>query len=160
MPSRVWVVPGPEWKVVAAELGVVENELPRWLEAEMDDALDPVVQRVRAAAMRVDVQGGPAGHTGLRGRVSSGVGVRKGVSTKSTAYFRIYTEMNKNPERPIPRGMDAAKGWRHPLFGNRDRWYQSRPVRPGWFTDTIGDSGDEIENRLARALDFAINRLG
>ncbi|MER7596282.1 hypothetical protein [Streptomyces hydrogenans] len=145
---------------MAAELRVVENQLPDWLEAEMDDAIDPVVRRVKAAALRVDVQGGPAGHTGLRGRVASGVGVRKGVSTKGSAYFRIFSEMNTNPERPIPRGMDTEKGWRHPLFGNRDFWFQSRPVRSGWFTDTIGDSGDDIEARLARALDFAINRLG
>ena len=160
MPTRVWVVVGPEWKATAAKLRVVENQLPHWIESKMDDAIDPVVNRAQAAVMRVDVQGGPAGHTGLRGRVSAGVGVRKGVSTKSTAYFRIYTSMAEQSESPIPRGLDSPKGWRHPLFGNKNHWYQSRPTKPGWFTDTISDGADSIERAIADALDRAERLAG
>lgn len=155
MPTRVWIVPGPEWKATAARLRVVENELPDWIEEEIDDALDPVVRRAQAAVMRVDVQGGPAGHTGLRARIAAGVGVRKGISIKGSAYFRIYSDVNDPSERPIPRGLDQAPGWRHPLFGNKNHWYQSRPVHPGWFSDTIADSADEIERAIGNALDRA-----
>lgn len=142
-----------------ARLRTVEEELPRWIEDKMDDAIDPVVNRAKAAVMRVEVQGGPAGHTGLRSRVAAGVGSRKGVSTKSTAYFRIFTSMAKQSESPIPRGLDSPKGWRHPLFGNKDHWYQSRPVQTGWFTDTVSDGADGIERAIGDALDRA-ERLG
>ncbi|GGR52065.1 hypothetical protein [Streptomyces roseolus] len=155
MPTRAWIVPGPEWKRAAAQLQAIENRLPRWIEEEVDEALKPVVARAKAAAMHTEVQGGPAGHTGLRSRVAASVGVRKGISTKSTAYFRIFTEMANQAELPIPRGLDSPKGWRHPLFGDKNFWFQSRPVRPGWFTDTIADSADEIERAIANALDRA-----
>jgi len=155
MPTRVWIVTGPEWKAAAARLRVVESRLPGWVERELRDSLDPVVKRAKAAVRRVDVQGGPAGHTGLRNRVARGVGVRKGISTKGGAYFTIYSGVNDPAERPIPRGLDEAGGWRHPLFGNKNYWYQSRPTRPGWFTDTIADSADEIERGIANALDTA-----
>jgi flavin-binding protein dodecin len=160
MPTRVFVIPGPEWKAAAADLRVVENALPRWIEEQIDDAIDPVVARAKAAVLTIDVQGGPEGHTGLRGRVSAGVGVRKGISTKSTAYFRIYTEMKDVSESPIPRGLDSPKGWRHPLFGNKNYWFQSRPTRTGWFTDTIADSADSIERAIGNALDTAIRTAG
>lgn len=160
MPTTVWVVPGPEWKVVAAQLGVVENRLPQWIEEQMDDAIGPVVEKTKAAVMRVDVIGGPAGHTGLRSRVAAGVGYRKGVSSKSTAFFRIYTDMVNTTELPIPRGLDSPVGWRHPLFGNKNYWFQSRPANPGWFTDTISDSADSIERQIADALDRAAHFVG
>jgi hypothetical protein len=156
MPTRVWVVTGPEWKAAAAKLRVVDNELPDWVEEELEDALDPVVRRAKSKVMRAGVRGGPGtGHTGLRARVASGVGVRKGISTKSTAYFRIYTSMADVSESPIPRGLDEVKGWRHPLFGNKNHWYQSVPTKPGWFTDTIADSDDDIERAIGNALDHA-----
>lgn len=159
MPTRVWIVPGPEWKKAAADLRVVENRLPSWIEAQMDDAIDPLVARAKAAVKSIDVQGGPAGHTGLRSRVAAGVGVRKGISTKSNAYFRIYTSMADASQSPIPRGLDSPKGWRHPLFGNKNHWFQSRPTRPGWFTDTIADGADSVERAIAQALDRAANTV-
>lgn len=160
MPTRVWVVAGPEWKATAAKLGVVENQLPRWIQDEADDSITPLLAQLRSAVQTVDVQGGPAGRTGLRRRVAAGVGMRRGVSTKDTAYFRIFTSMAKAAESPIPRGLDSMKGWRHPLFGNKDHWFTSRPTRPGWFTDTIADHADTIERGIANALDRAEKTAG
>jgi hypothetical protein len=154
------VVVGPEWKATVAKLRIIENRLPQWIEDEAGQAIDPVVQRAQAAVMRVNVQGGPAGHTGLRSRVAAGVGVRKGLSAKGNAYFRIFTSMANVAESPIPRGLDSPVGWRHPLFGNKNHWFQSRPVRPGWFTDTVGDSADSIERGIANALDRAERFVG
>ena len=159
MPTRVWIVAGPEWKRTAAQLRVVENRLPGWTEREMQDAIRPVVAKAKAAVRRVDVEGGPAGTTGLRRRIAAGVGFRKGISSKAGAYFTIYSGVNNPAERPIPKGLDQASGWRHPLFGNRDYWYQSRPVKPGWFTDTIQDGDRDIERAIARALDVAIRTV-
>lgn len=154
------IVKHPGWKEAIAALTVVEQRLPSWIDDQIGDAVDPIVNRAQAAAMRVNIQGGPAGSTGLRGRVAAGVGVRKGLSTKKNAYYRIYTSMTNVAESPIPRGMDSPKGWRHPLWGNKNYWYQSRPTNPGWFTDTVSDGADDIERAIGRALDRAEKLAG
>lgn len=156
MPTRVWVVFGPEWEATILALRTADGEIPRWIREEMEEAIKPAAERAKAAVMRVEVQGGPEGHTGLRGRVAAGVGVRVGPTrTRNGAYFRVYTSMAERDESPIPRGMDRMHGWRHPLFGNKRYWYTSRPVHPGWFTDTIADSRDEIAEGIQDALERA-----
>lgn len=157
MPTRVWVVFGPEWGRATAALRTIEESTPHWIQEELRDAIEPLVQSAKSAAMRVEIEGGPEGHTGLRSRVSAGVGYRAGLSTRNTAYFRIFTSMAENDEAIIPRGMDRAAGWRHPLFGNKNHWYTSRPVRTGWFTDTIADGRDEIQRAIEDALERAAN---
>ncbi len=159
MPTRVWITTGPEWKAASAQLRTVDNRLPRWMEDEMDQAIRPLVEKAKDAVERVDVQGGPTHPTGLRKRVAGGVGVRKGISTKDNAYFRIFTSMADPSESPIPRGLDSPAGWRHPLFGNKNYWFQSRPTKPGWFTDTIADGADEIEAAIGDAIDRAIHMV-
>jgi hypothetical protein len=156
MPTRVWVVFGPEWAATVQALRAVDSRLPAWIEEEMEEAVRPAALRAQRAVMTVDVQGGPAGHTGMRARVAEGVGVRVGPTrNRNGAYFRIYTTMREQDEVIIPRGLDRPSGWRHPLFGNKNYWYQSRPTRPGWFTDTIADSRDDIARNIQDALERA-----
>ena len=65
---------------------------------------------------------------GIRSVVKTGgrsdqVGVR--VSTNAAATLP--------PEhRSLPRLLDKGK-WRHPLFGDRERWYAQATTRAGWF---------------------------
>lgn len=155
MPTRAWVILGPEWKAAVAALATVERELPSWLRDELNDSATPLADRARAAVLNVDVRGGPAGSTGLRRRVAAGVGVRTGLSAPTAPYLRIYTSMADPAQAPIPMGLDQAAGWRHPLYGNKNYWYQSTPSNPGWFTDTISDGSDQIERALESALERA-----
>jgi hypothetical protein len=155
MPSKVWTVVGPEWDRAINALRVIDDQIPRWLEEQMEDEIVLAENRARATVSVMEVRGGPAGHTGMRARVASGVGHRKGIDSKNKAYFRIYTSMAERDEVIIPRGLDRVAGWRHPLFGDKKHWYNEGPVRPGWFTDTIADSRDEISRALQRALERA-----
>lgn len=151
----------PTWKSTAAALRVVEDRLPSWLAEEMEDEARPVLEKVRTAAERTEVRGGPTRHTGLRSRVAAGVGFRTSVG--STPYLRFTTSMADPSEASIPRGLDQTQGWRHPLYGDKRHWFQSVPERPGWFTDTIADSRDEFERALEDALERAaetIDRAG
>jgi hypothetical protein len=59
--------------------------------------------------------------------------------------------------RPYPRGVvDVAavnRGvLRHPLFGNRKHWSNTR-VTPGWFTRAAADHTDTVRRELLKALD-------
>lgn len=154
--TAVWTVFGPEWAATVEALRVADNELAEWIREEMEEAIRPAADRAARKVLTVGVIGGPAGHTGLRARVGDGVGVRVGPSrVRNGSYFRIYTSMAERDELPIPRGLDTAKGWRHPLFGNRNHWYTSVPTFTGWFTETIADSRDEITEGIQDALERA-----
>lgn len=157
MPTRVWVVVGPEWKATSAALREVDSSLPRWIRDKLAGERDIAIREARAAVMAVDVVGGPTRSTGLRRRVAAGVHSRSGVG--SNPYFRIFTSMPTPSEAPIPRGLDRRQGWRHPLFGNKEHWFTSRPTREGWFTDTIASRRDEIERALEDALERAARHV-
>lgn len=157
MPTKVWVVAGPEWKATALALREIDNRLPSWMREEMREDIDPLVKKAQAAVQSINVLGGPAGHTGLRKRVAAGVGYRAGVGRNP--YFRVYTSMADPSESPIPRGLDQWRGWRHPLFGDKRYWFTSTPDRTGWFTDTIASGQDEIERALESALERAARRV-
>jgi len=160
MPTRVWVTFGPEWPATVAALRVADERLPNWINDVMEAPVRAAAMRAQAAVMRVDVQGGPTHSTGMRARVAAGVGVRVGPTRmRNGSSFRINTTMREQDEVIIPRGLDRAAGWRHPLWGNKNHWYVSRPTRPGWFTDTIADSGDEIEEGITRALERAASLI-
>lgn len=160
MPTRVWVTFGPEWPATVAALAAVDNSLPRWIEEELEEAVRPAADRAARAVLSVDVQGGPTHSTGMRARVSAGVGVRVGPTRhRNGSYFRIYTSMPERDEVIIPRGLDRPSGWRHPLWGNKNHWYVSRPTRPGWFTETIADSGDDMARNIQDALERAASLI-
>lgn len=157
MPTRVWIVAGPEWRATIAALRLAEKTIPAGLRQQMREGAEAAAQRAKAAVMKVGVRGGPAGHTGLRARVAGGVGVRSGIGRNP--YSRIYTSMAEQDEAIIPRGLDSPEGWRHPVFGHRDRWVTSLPTHPGWFTDTIADQGDNIQRALEGVLERAAKEV-
>ncbi|MFF5973743.1 hypothetical protein ACFY7C_19660 [Streptomyces sp. NPDC012769] len=152
----LWTVFGPEWEATIQALRTADNELADWIREEMEEAIRPAADRAKAKVMTVGVIGGPEGHTGMRARVAQGVGVRVGpYRHRNGAYFRVFTSMKEEDEWIIPRGLDRARGWRHPLFGDKRYWYTSRPTFTGWFTDTIADSRDEIARNIQDALERA-----
>lgn len=154
MSTRVWIVAGPEWRTTVEALRAVDKELPRWLRDEMKDSIDGLVDEAQSRVESVGIVGGPhTGHTGLRARVAAGVGVRSGLGRNP--YLRVYTQMANPSEAGIPRGLDSASGWRHPVFGNKSVWVREMPTRSGWFTDTFSDAQGKVENALERALEQA-----
>lgn len=41
---------------------------------------------------------------------------------------------------------------KHPLFGNRDRWFE-QPVTPGWFSDPVEEAVPRVRDAIEAALD-------
>jgi hypothetical protein len=148
----VYIVAGPEFTRVANALRSVDAALPTEFRKKLKDGVKPLVQRAQDKVINMPVSG-RAGSTGLRRRVARGVGVRAGVGKNPS--MRITTSMSQPNETIIPRGLDTPRGWRHPVFGNRDVWVTQRAIQPGWFTETFSDGHDEIENALTDALEWA-----
>jgi hypothetical protein len=146
------VIAGPEWERVIAALGRADDEMQgRLRDAIMDDAED------LAKVARGRVLGLPtprnAGHTGLRAKVAAGVHVER----QGTGGVRVQTSMPTRSEGVIPRGLDRPKGWRHPLFGDKNHWFSN----PGydWFISTFSHAGDQIERDLKDVLERAADNI-
>jgi hypothetical protein len=94
-----------------------------------------------------------AGHTGLRKKVAAGVHVDR----RGTGGVRVQTSMPTPSEGIIPRGLDRPKGWRHPLFGDKNHWYSN----PGydWFISTFSQADGLIEDHLLNVLKRAADSV-
>lgn len=146
------VITGPEWERVIAALARANGTLPN----DLGDAIERDAEELAGVA-RKRVLGLPtprnAGHTGLRAKVAAGVHVER----RGNGGVRIQTSMPTASEGIIPRGLDRAKGWRHPLFGDKSHWY----ANPGydWFISTFSHSEDLIERDLNSVLERAASEI-
>jgi hypothetical protein len=151
----VSVATGPEWKRVAAALNAQDKSLGDKFRREVREASDVLAARARRAVLNIPTTG--AKHTGLRGRVAKGVG------TKITGSgVQITTSMDDRDEINLPAYLDSQRGWRHPVYGNRDVWVR-QTTGGSWFRETISSGRDDVEDRLSDVMDDAartISRAG
>lgn len=142
----VWVEMGPEWRTVRAALEREGSSASRKLTDAIEDAAGPIIAKVQQAALSLPAHG--AKHTGLRGRLAAGVRAQP-TAGKSV---RIVATAVDPTETGLPRGMDnGPRGFRHPVYGNRDVWVQQRGG--SWFKEPIAEEGDMIERRLTNVLE-------
>lgn len=93
-------------------------------------------------------------HTGLRMEIARGVGV-----TETADGVVITTSMPKRDETDIPSGMDdPATGWRHPVFGHRDRWVTQHGAF-SWFTSTMDQAEELATAKLTQTLQDAADHI-
>jgi hypothetical protein len=150
----ITVVHGPEWMRIRAQLRKEAKTLDEHLQRAQRLVMEELVKEAQAKVRAVQVQGGPAGRTGLRRRVAASVTtVSRGGMTS------VSTHMRDRDERNLPLGLDRPQGWSHPLFGNKSRWYRERPVKPGWFSRTFDDAGDQVVDKMEDELEQAVGRI-
>lgn len=150
MPSRYDVIVGTDFQRAANALRVLERTISGRLHRRMNTEAEKLVE---AAQSKVRVLPTPqnAGHTGLRARVASGVHI-----ANRGALLRVQTTMTDSDEAIIPRGLDrGARGWRHPVFGNRDNWVRQNGY--SWFMETMESGQRPMENALTDELEDAAN---
>jgi hypothetical protein len=60
-------------------------------------------------------------------------------------------------QRSLPRHLDSEKGWRHPVFGNREEWVhqQGRP----YFGSTISKRAAEFRRAALTAMDETFRKI-
>jgi hypothetical protein len=151
---RFRIDPGNDFARVAAALREVDVRLPGQLRRSMKNTVQPFVAEAKNKVRSLPVLG-HAGHTGLRRRVARGVRLTAGTGRRDGAYLRVITSVADSKEAAIPRGLDSARGWRHPVFGNRDEWVTQHALRPGWFTETFQNARRPIVEGLENVLEDA-----
>lgn len=142
------VISGPEWLRVIEALGRVDAELPHRLRDSIRKDAEDLADVARGRVLGLPTPRN-AGHTGLRAKVAAGVKV----IDRGEGGVRVTTTMPTASEGIIPRGLDRAKGWRHPLFGDKNHWYNN----PGydWFLSTFSHGEGQVEKGLDRVLEKA-----
>ncbi|MEV5538476.1 hypothetical protein AB0L13_16595 [Saccharopolyspora shandongensis] len=96
---------------------------------------------------------------GLRATIARAVRLQMSTGARS-ASVRIRTQTRFLPEdqRKLPKYMDDGR-WRHPVFGNRDRWV-TQTARPlGWFDRAMRRHGPKVRDGARKAIDDIISKL-
>jgi hypothetical protein len=166
---------------VAKALNSSENK--KQLQADLNKAIraaaSPLVRDLQGAARGIKVQGQGRGYSryGRRNAKLTKTGkIRKGTNAglRDTIAKNIQTDINKSanaagvriilarrtPDDVANLARKMNKGqWRHPLFGNRKRWYTSTVSDPGWWDDTAKAGLPKAQQNVRRVLDAYTRRL-
>lgn len=149
--ASVHVTMGSEWRAVRDELQREDRRARERLGAELRNAMAPVVADVRSQALALRSNGSK--HTGMRTRLAAGVRAEANGNN-----VRVVAASPGPGMDALPRGFDnGPKGWRHPVFGNRDVWVQQRGG--SWFRDPIAKHHDPIERDLTNVLEGMAHRI-
>lgn len=141
-----------EFTEVGKALTAANRQLPR----DFKNSVNEVARGLRDQARYQALQKFTArkGHTGLRRKVAQGV---KLVQIEDGV--RVITTMPDEAQAIIPRGLDGVKGWRHPVFGHRDRWVRQHQGTDSWFLETMRSGHEPLRNRLVRNINDAADDI-
>lgn len=142
-----------DFRVAIRELRRANRDLPNEFLKSVREVARGVRDLAKVRALEEPSRG--VGHTGLRASVSRGVKI-----INIDNGIRILTEARERDEAIIPRGMDNDKGWRHPVFGNRNNWVRQRSGENSWFMDSMQQAERPLTLRLVRNLNDAADRIG
>lgn len=168
-----------EYRQLAKDLRKAgKSDLRKALRKKITEAGRPVVDDVKAAVRDLPVTsrgGGRKARTtynvgratterakssaarraaGLRATVASATKLQ--VTAKGV---RIVIQSSKLPpdQRTLPRHLDSEKGWRHPVFGDRDVWVHQKG-RP-YFAVTIKRRAPAFRRAVLEAMEQIRNQL-
>ncbi len=94
---------------------------------------------------------------GLRQSIAAAIKVE--IKTGSRAAVRIKVDEKKLPpdQQTLPRRLDDPRGWRHPVFGDREVWV--RQQGGPWFESTIRRHLDATRKAVLAAMDEVAREL-
>jgi len=134
--------------------------ITKTLERELHKSQRPFAPRVRAAILNTPAYGRK--HTGLRVRIAGCVQTWVVIrGDMVSAGVEVDASRMPSGQKALPLYLDGAKApWRHPLFGDRDRWY-GQPAHP-YFARAVemyGPFGGRAVQRAADAITAAFDQL-
>lgn len=157
---------GRRFKMLGQEGGYLRKALTKRLRAEMD----PTVREVQAAVLAVQSRGvrgnstrrrteiytqrrarGRATAHGLRASIARGVRSRVSYTGRQIG-AKIFIDSSALPysQRKLPKYLDGQGRWRHPVWGNRDRWV-GQTGQP-YFDTTIRRRIPQIRRAVVEAV--------
>jgi hypothetical protein len=66
------------------------------------------------------------------------------------ATWRTRADRMPNKQRKLPKNFNNAKGWRHPVFGDKDQWVKQ--VGMPYFDVVIKKHRDELAEKVSEAV--------
>ncbi len=98
------------------------------------------------------------GGYGLRAAVAQGIKGKVSYTGKKLG-ARITVETSHLPpsQRTLPRHLDNPRGWRHPVWGNREVWVKQ--VGEPYFSGPIERHLPEVRRDIRAAVDDVMRRL-
>jgi hypothetical protein len=122
----------------------------------LEPAAAPFVRAVKASALAIPVAG--TKQTGLRARIAACAETATW-GTGRTVNVAVQMNPQRMPrgEMALPLGMEGAKRWRHPVYGDREVWVTQAP-HPYFHqaADGFGRAGGEA---LKASLDDITRQL-
>ncbi|GIH98091.1 hypothetical protein [Planobispora takensis] len=133
--------------------------LRRDLIRELKKPLVPAVAEIKAGLMSMGAGGLRPGGEALRTAVARRIrpevklsGFRAGVRVKARKVPAARGFAN------APKRLNSSKGWRHPVFGHRDRWVVQFG-RPDYFDAPLRDRRDDFRQAVTEAMEATARRI-
>ncbi|GAA5076700.1 hypothetical protein HNP84_007323 [Thermocatellispora tengchongensis] len=177
--ARIEVRGAEQMAELAKRLKGADAKVRRRLSKSIRDGVRPAVADTKRAVLAIPVTGARGGggkartehhltrvkdpeSERARKRAAARSGLRRSIAAAIKADIqtggrkagvRIVVDANKLPQdqRTLPRHLNSKRGWRHPLFGDRDRWY-AQSGKP-WFEVTIRKHVRKIRRTILKAMD-------
>lgn len=127
------------------------------LQDELQGALEKGANKI-AEAQKKTVKSLPTHgrrHTGLRTRIAAEV--RTQVQTSAYGGVRIVVGKTSDLGN-LPVYLNTGS-WRHPVFGNREKWVTQKVI-PGWFYLPAHEHSAWVREELEKAMEKVADKIG
>lgn len=134
-------------------VGKVDKTRRRQLTKELRGAVKPTLQKTRQSALAYPATTGK--HSGLRQATARALSI-----TTARGRVAIQISRKKMPagQEHLPARMEGIGKWRHPLFGNTDKWYDQKS-HP-WFFPVINRDKPRVRKEIERIVRTTAKQLG
>jgi hypothetical protein len=123
------------------------GEFDRLVEAEREAHRAKQVKKAEEAA-------------GLRESIASATAGSISTGSKATGVsvtWKVRAAKLANRQRRLPRDFNRARGWRHPVFGDRENWVSQQGLP--YFDDVIKRHNGDLEKQVVEGLTRAAEAI-
>lgn len=140
--------------ITALRVQGAPDEINKKMMRQLQASQRPFAPRVRAAILNTPAHGPK--HTGLRVRIAKCVQTWVEIrGDMVTAGVEVNASRMPSGQKALPLYLDGKKApWRHPLFGNRARWY-GQAAHP-FFDQAVALYGPASQRAVQRAADAIV----
>jgi hypothetical protein len=129
------------------------------LARELRRAGDDAAKAAKASIMEMRSGGLPHAGEPLRAAVAKGVIVSARLSGAEVGVKIRARRTSVRGFMNAPRRLNNPKGWRHPVYGDRENWVD-QVGKPGWFDLPIRARRDQFFDAVREALQAMADRIG
>lgn len=147
---------------VVAAMKKEENgkELKRDLTRRLREIAKPAHMEAKRTITAFPSKGGPRDGQPLRQAISQRTKIEVRMAKRGTG-VKIRIKGNGMPRqfKYAARRLNRDKGWRHPVFGDREVWVAQSSPNPNWFDDIMKRRKREVKPQIEEALRDMARRI-